>query len=112
MAKMDRETRAVNLPVSEIVKVVTRDSALQAEIISKASKWDLDQIVFWCLDRAVENNTLEAKKWEQRGLLATFEGKANSYIATTRTKVRKARERAKRYAEVRKVFNKMLEDEL
>jgi hypothetical protein len=112
MSRVDRETRVVNLPVSEIVRAVTRDSALQAEIISKASKWDLDQIVFWCLDRAVENNTMEAKKWEERGLLATFEGKANSYIATTRTKVRKARERAKRYAEFRKMFNKMLEAEL
>lgn len=112
MSRIDKETRAVNLPVSEIVRAVTKDSALQAEIISKASKWDLDQIVSWCLDQAVKNNTIEAKKWEERGLFATFEGKANSYIAMTRTKVRKARERAKRYAEVRKVFSRMLEDEL
>ena len=105
---MANEAKWVQLPIEEIVRVVTRDPALQAEIIGKASKWDLDQIILWCLDRAVENNKTEAKRWEERGLLATFEGKANCYIATTRTKVRKARERAKRYAEVKKV----LEDEL
>jgi len=112
MSEKRIETRVVNLPVSEIVKVVTGDSALQAKIISKASKLDLDRIVLWCLNQSVENNNLEAKKWEQRCLLATFESKANSYIAMTKTKARKAKERAKRYAEVRKVFSKMLEDEL
>jgi len=106
------ETRWVNLPVSEIVRTVTRDSALQTEIVGKVSKSNLDQIILWCLDRAIKSNNLDAKKWEQRGLLATFEGKANSYIATTRTKMRKAKERAGRYAEVRKMFNKMLEDEV
>lgn len=112
MSEKRIETRVVNLPVSEIVKVVTRDSALQAKIISKASKLDLDRIVLWCLDEAVKKNALESKKWEERGLFATFEGKANSYITMTKTKARMAKERAKRYAEVRKVFSKMLEDEL
>jgi len=106
------ETRMVNLPVSEIIRTVARDSSLQAEIINKTSKWDIDQIILWCLDRVVKSNTLEAKKWEERGLLATFEGKANSYIATTKTKVRKSKEKARRYAEVRKIFIKMLQDEL
>ena len=108
MSKKNIETRRVNLPVSEIVKVVARDSALQAEILSKVSKMDLDQIILWCLDEAVNKNTLESKKWEERGLLATFESKANSYIAMANTKVRKARDRVKRYTEIRKV----LEDEL
>ena len=109
---MANETRWVQLPTEEIVKVVTRDLALQAKIISRTNKWGLDQIILWCLDKVIDNNKTEAKKWEERGLLATFEGKANCYIATTRTKVRKAQERAKRYAEVRKMFNKVLEAEL
>jgi hypothetical protein len=108
MSKKDIETRVVNLPVSEIVKAVTRDSALQAEIISKASRSNLDQIVLWCLDEAVRKNTLECKKWEERGIVATFNNKANSYIAMSNTKVRKAKEREKRYREIRK----MLEAEL
>ena len=112
MSEKRIETRVVNLPVSEIVKAVMRDSSLQAEIISKASEGNLNDILLWCLNQSVENNNLEAKKWEQRCLLATFEGKANSYIASSKTKARKARERAKRYAEVRKVFNKMLKEKL
>lgn len=112
MPNINKETRVVNLPVLEIVRAVTRDPALQAEIVSKASRWDLDQIILWCLDRAIENHKTDSQNWEQRSLLATFEGKANSYIAMSNTMVRKARERERRYREVRKMFTKLLNDQL
>lgn len=109
---MARDTRRLEINVEEIVRLVSRDGAIRDKIVSRLGSHSLDDLVLSCLEKCIEDNKTEAKNWEQRNLLATFEGKANSYIAMSKTMVRKAKEKERRYREVRKMFIKTLEDKL
>ena len=109
---MARDTRRVEIDVDQVVRLVVRDKKIQDKIVSKLSSHSLDDMILSCIDKVIKDNSIDASKWEKRGILATFNNKSNSYIAMSNTKVRKAKEREKRYKEIRKMFINALDAEL
>jgi hypothetical protein len=109
---MARDTRRVEIDVDQVVRLVVRDKKIQDKIVSKLSSYFLNDMILSCLEKVIKDNSTDASKWEERGIVATFNNKANSYIAMSNTKVKKAKEREKRYKEIRKMFINALDAEL